>query len=118
MNQVLQYKVLQQGTSKQKPQKGQRVTVHYTGWLQDTTKVDGKGKEFDSSRKPNRDKFSFVFDMNRVIKGWDEAVGRMTVGERVEIIIPPHLGYGERGAPPAIPSNATLIFEIELFEIN
>lgn len=92
------------------PKAGQVVTVHYTGYL-DT------GKKFDSS--VDRDQtFQFPIGVGRVIPGWDEGVAMMKKGGKATLIIPPHLGYGERGAGGVIPPNATLIFDVELIDIN
>jgi FKBP-type peptidyl-prolyl cis-trans isomerase len=97
-----------------KPTRGQKVTVHYTGWLQNS---DGsKGKKFDSSVDRGQ-KFSFTIGVGQVIKGWDEGVMDMSTGEKRLLIIPADLGYGSRGAGNAIPGGATLLFEVELFEV-
>lgn len=111
----LKYQILKGGdASKGKPKKGQKVTVHYTGWLEQ----DGKaGKKFDSSVDRGQ-KFSFPIGLGRVIKGWDEGVMDMEIGEQRRLIIPSHLGYGAHGAGSSIPGNATLIFDVELFEFS
>ena len=93
---------------------GQQVTVHYTGWL---LYGGERGKKFDSS-KDRGDPFEFPLGGGRVIKGWDEGVAGMKVGGRRTLTIPPHLGYGARGAGAAIPPNATLLFEVELLGIE
>lgn len=92
------------------PTKGQKVTVHYTGWLTN-------GKRFDSSKIRNRP-FSFEIGRRKVIRGWDEGVLTMKVGGVRQLKIPPALGYGAVGSPPVIPKNATLVFEVELLDVG
>ena len=96
---------------------GKPVVVHYTGWLYDPSKPDKKGAKFDSSRD-RQQPFAFPLGGGRVIKGWDEGVAGMKVGGQRTLIIPPSMGYGERGAGGVIPPNATLIFDVELLEVK
>lgn len=96
---------------------GHDVVVHYTGWLYDTSKPDSHGAKFDSSRDRNAP-FRFALGAGRVIKGWDEGVAGMKVGGRRTLVIPPQMGYGARGAGGVIPPNATLIFDVELLEVQ
>lgn len=96
---------------------GQIAVVHYTGWLYDETAENKRGKKFDSS--VDRDQyFTFMLGTGRVIKGWDQGVVDMKPGEIRELTIAPEMGYGNRGAGNVIPPGATLVFEIELIEVQ
>ena len=92
------------------PKAGDMVVVHYTGWLLD-------GKKFDSS-VDRKEPFEFKLGKGQVIKGWDEGVATMKVGDKVKLTIQPELGYGARGAGGVIPPNATLIFEVEMLDLK
>jgi len=109
----LQYEIIQQGTGAT-PQKGQQVTVHYTGWLDNKGEL---GKKFDSSVDRGAP-FTFVIGRGQVIRGWDEGVMSMRVGEKRRLIIPATLGYGASGIGNVIPPNATLIFDVELLGVS
>jgi peptidylprolyl isomerase len=94
---------------------GDRVSVHYTGWLDNGGK---KGQQFDSSRKPGRGPYELTIGKTSVIQGWHEGLVGMKVGGKRRLMIPAKLAYGEEGRPPTIPPNADLIFDIELLEIR
>lgn len=97
--------------------KGQTAEVHYTGWLHDPQKPEGKGKKFDSSRD-HGSTFAFTVGGGEVIRGWDLGVAGMKVGGKRRLIIPAELGYGARGAGGVIPGGATLVFDVELVSIR
>lgn len=96
------------------PQTGDTCIMHYTGWLYENGQ---KGRKFDSSVDRGQP-FAFAIGIGQVIKGWDEGVASMKVGGKRTLIIPPELGYGARGAGGVIPPNATLIFDVELLDIQ
>ena len=93
---------------------GHKVSVHYTGWLDNNGE---KGRKFDSSLDRG-EPFSFALGAQQVIKGWDQGVAGMKVGGKRTLIIPSELGYGARGAGGVIPPNATLIFDVELLKVD
>ena len=92
------------------PKTGQTVVVHYTGTLQNGTK-------FDSSRDRGVP-FKFRLGKGEVIRGWDEGVAQLSVGERATLTCSPDFAYGSRGHPGVIPPNATLIFDVELLKVE
>ncbi|VDK31866.1 unnamed protein product [Taenia asiatica] len=102
--------VIKPGDGTNYPKKGQTVTVHYTGTLT-------SGKKFDSSRDRGQP-FQFKLGVGQVIKGWDEGVAKMSLGERSKLTISPDYGYGSTGAAGVIPPNATLIFDVELLSFK
>ncbi|WP_372974027.1 peptidylprolyl isomerase [Muriicola sp.] len=104
----LRYKIIQKGNGK-KPEKGQRVSVHYEGSLPN-------GQIFDSSYK-RKEPITFQLGVGQVIPGWDEGIGLLKVGDKARFVIPSHLAYGSAGAGGVIPPNATLIFDVELMEV-
>ncbi|KKT29671.1 MAG: Peptidyl-prolyl cis-trans isomerase [Parcubacteria group bacterium GW2011_GWC1_44_10] len=109
----LKIEVLKEGSGPQAgggAKAGNTVAVHYTGWLTN-------GQKFDSSLDRGQP-FSLQLGQGQVIKGWEEGLLEMKVGEKRRLTIPPELGYGERGAGNMIPPNATLIFEVEMLEIK
>jgi len=104
----LQYRILNEGSGNDSPGPESVVSVHYRGKL-------ANGLEFDSSYNRNQ---PASFPVNRVIRGWTEALQLMKEGDKWELIIPPDLGYGSKGAGNTIPPDSTLIFEVELIEIK
>ena len=98
-------------------QTGKVVVVHYTGWLYDAAALEHKGKKFDSSLD-RKVPFGFFLGEGKVIKGWDQGLVGMKVGGTRRLVIPPALGYGERGAGGVIPPNATLMFDVELLDVK
>lgn len=105
----LKIETMEQGQG-QEVKSGDTIRVHYTGYLEDGTK-------FDSSVDRGQP-FEFQIGMGQVIKGWEQGLIGMKVGEKRKLTIPPELGYGSRGAGGVIPPNATLIFDVELLEIK
>jgi FKBP-type peptidyl-prolyl cis-trans isomerase FkpA len=95
---------------------GRTMTVNYAGWLYNPSGPDGKGSQFDTSS--GRGPFSFVLGGNGVISGWNRGVLGMRVGGQRRFVLPPELAYGSAGSPPAIPPNATLVFEVELVNVQ
>lgn len=104
----LKYSVLQPGDGGSRPKMGERVKVHYTGWLPDGTLFDSSVVRGEPSE----------FQLGQVIQGWNEALQLMSRGSRFKLTIPPELGYGARGSGPTIPPNATLIFEVQLLDFT
>jgi peptidyl-prolyl cis-trans isomerase A (cyclophilin A) len=105
----LRFQILQKGNGK-KAEKGSKVSVHYKGQLLD-------GTVFDSSYK-RKEPIDFTLGVGQVISGWDEGIQLLQVGDKARLVIPSDLAYGERGAGGVIPSNATLIFDVELMNVK
>ncbi|KAL7911741.1 hypothetical protein GGI35DRAFT_443486 [Trichoderma velutinum] len=100
------------------PKAGDTVVMGYTGWLKDTSKPDNKGKKFDSSYNPGRKDFVTQIGVGQVIKGWDEGVVEMQLGEKARLDIPSNLAYGNRSVgEDLIPANSDLIFDVHLKQI-
>jgi FKBP-type peptidyl-prolyl cis-trans isomerase FkpA len=96
---------------------GQKAVVDYTGWLYETSAIDNKGKQFDSSKSAGQP-FRFTVGSGQVIKGWDQGVAGMKVGGKRRLTIPADLAYGDVGAGNVIPPGATLIFDVDLIGIE
>jgi len=107
----VQKQVLREGDQSNYPKKGQTVTVHYTGFLEKPG-----GKKFDSSVDRNKP-FQFKIGLGQVIKGWDEGVAQMSVGEKAYLTCSPDFAYGNDGVPGVIPPKSTLVFEVELLKV-
>ncbi|XP_031565497.1 FK506-binding protein 2-like [Actinia tenebrosa] len=105
---VVEYKP---ASCSRKARTGDVVSVHYTGMLEN-------GKMFDSSLTEGREPIKFELGRGRVIRGWEEGIKGMCVGEKRKLIIPPHLGYGKQGAANVIPPDSYLIFTTELINID
>jgi peptidylprolyl isomerase len=108
----LEYEIIKKASGNS-PQKGNTVVVHYTGWLDEN---GNPGQKFDSSLD-RQEPFSFKIGVGQVIKGWDEGVMSMKVGEKRRLFIPHQLGYGQYGAGRVIPPFANLIFDVELLQV-
>jgi len=98
-------------------QDGVVVVVNYTGWIFEAQAEDNKGRKFDSSVDRGKP-FRFPLGAGRVIKGWDQGVAGMQIGGKRRLIVPAHLAYGERGAGGVIPPGATLVFDVELLDLE
>ena len=105
----VEYETIKEGTGAV-AKVGQRATLHYVGTLED-------GRKFDSSRDPGKEPFTFEIGMGKVIKGWDESIPGMHIGEIRKLTIPPGSAYGSLGKG-TIPPNATLLFEVELINLE
>ncbi len=106
----LDIKTIKEGDNKTFPKAGQTVVVHYVGTFPN-------GKVFDSSRERN-EPFEFLLGAGQVIKGWDQGVAKLSLGQKVILTCPPDFAYGKNGAGGVIPPNATLLFEVELLKIK
>lgn len=106
----LKFYIINEGDLSRKPKVGQTAITHYAGYLQDGTKFDAS---FDRGQP-----FPVPVGQGQVIKGWDEILPLMGIGSKYTVVIPPALGYGAQGAPPSIPANATIIFDMELLDIK
>ena len=109
-NMEVKKEILKEGAGEQQVEKGNSISVHYTGTFEDGTK-------FDSSVDRNQP-FNLTVGIGQVIQGWDQGLIGMKVGEKSKLTIPPEMAYGPAGIPGAIPPNSTLIFEVELLEIK
>jgi len=106
----LKFYIINEGDLSRKPKVGQTAITHYAGYLQNGTKFDAS---YDRGQP-----FPVPVGQGQVIKGWDEILPLMGIGSKYTVVIPPALGYGANGAPPSIPANATIIFDMELLDIK
>jgi len=114
----LQYEILSEAKADAKmPTKGQRISAHYTGWLEKTGQPGVTASKFDSSVDRGQP-LEFIVGIGQVIKGWDEGLLLMKVGEKRRLIVPANLAYGNRKMGNMIPANSTLIFDVELLAIK
>lgn len=109
-------KVIQNGDGKTYPQVGDTVHMAYTGWLYSESAPNNRGEEFDTSRQ--RGDLVTKIGVGRVIKGWDDGIRDMSLGEKATLTISSDFAYGARGFPGVIPANAQLIFDVELNKIE
>ncbi|KAJ9122177.1 FK506-binding protein 1 [Naganishia onofrii] len=107
----VQVETITPGDGQNFPKKGDTVTMHYVGTLA------SNGSKFDSSRDRGQP-FVTAIGVGRVIRGWDEGVPQLSLGQKAKLICSPDYAYGDRGFPPVIPASATLVFEVELLKIN
>ncbi|KAJ5860704.1 FKBP-type peptidyl-prolyl isomerase [Penicillium soppii] len=110
-------KILKAGNGVDFPKEGEKVAMHYTGCLYDEKAEHKMGTKFDSSRDRGEPLASPI-GVGRLIRGWDEGVPTMSLGERAILTITPDYGYGDRGFPGLIPANSTLVFDVELVKIG
>lgn len=110
MSSTTQIDIIKEGDGKTFPKKGDLVTIHYTGTLDN-------GKKFDSSRDRGKP-FQCKIGEGQVIQGWDKGIPQLSKGTQAKLTIPGHEAYGARGFHPIIPPNATLVFDVELIDIN
>ncbi|KAE8420374.1 hypothetical protein BDV36DRAFT_249751 [Aspergillus pseudocaelatus] len=109
--------ILAHGNGADIPKVEDEIAMHYTGWVYDPSQPEGKGKKFDSSY--DRDQpLKATIGVGRLIKGWDEGVPQMSLGEKALLTITPDYGYGAQGFPGLIPGNSTLLFEVHLVSIK
>jgi FKBP-type peptidyl-prolyl cis-trans isomerase FkpA len=112
----MSYDIIRQGSGIE-AKRGNKITVHYIGWVYDKFASPEIKTQFDNSLERGAP-FVFTLGVGQVIKGWDEGILGMKIGEKRRLTIPAELGYGSNGFPPVIPGNATLIFDVELLDVK